>query len=114
MKLAEFNALCDREWSKRDRGGRGDVVLLTLTGPGAAELTADVLGDHSAAFIPLPPHIAPEEAAEFRAGASLGELLNPITRTVVKIKTKEGGTRETARVRVMGGTYRSTWWAASP
>ena len=108
MKLAEFNALCDREWAKTDRGGRGDVVLLTLTGPGAAELTADVLGDRSAAFIPLPPHIAPEEAAEFRAGASLGGLVNPVTRTPVTIRTRQGGKRETARVRVPGG-YRQTW-----
>lgn len=112
MKLDQFNALCDREWAKQDRGGRGDVVLLTLTGPGAAILTADVLGDRSAAFIPLPPHIAPEEAAEFRAGASLGELLNPITRTPVTIRTRKGAKRETARVRVPAG-HRQTWWAAS-
>ena len=31
VKLAEFTALCDREWKNQNRGGRGDVVLLTLT-----------------------------------------------------------------------------------
>ena len=38
MKLAEFNALCDREW----REARGDVIGLCLTDESLAELRADL------------------------------------------------------------------------
>ena len=40
------------------------------------------------------------------------EIVNPITRTPVKIRVKKDGVRETARVRVPGG-YRQTWWPTS-
>lgn len=118
MKLAEFNALCDREWSKTDRGGRGDVVLLTLTGPGAAELTRDVIAEqegHRAYLSLAVKHevMTQAEADRLAVGIGIEQVVNPVTRTVVKIRTKPGGARETARVRVMGGTYRQTWWPAS-
>jgi len=111
MKLAEFNALCDREWAKTARGGRGDVVSLCLSGPGAAELSTDIIVNPQQSGHIL--HIDAGEAAALRAGAGLRQVVNPVTRTVVKIRTKPGGKRETARVRVMGGTYRQTWWPAS-
>lgn len=110
MKLAEFNALCDREWAKRDRGGRGDVVSLCLTGPSAAELSADLLMNpqHFGHFL----YVDADEVGDLRAGAFLTKAVNPITRSVVTIRTRPGGRRETARVRVPGG-YRQTWWPAS-
>ena len=48
MKLAEWIALCDREWA----GGTsfaGDVIALTLTAPSAVELVNDVLTEPGAA-----------------------------------------------------------------
>ena len=58
MKLAEFNALCDREWAKPKRG---DVVSLLLTGPSAAELCVDLLagvsGTASLWMIRTPPSV---------------------------------------------------------
>jgi hypothetical protein len=105
VKLAEFNALCDREWSKRDRGGRGDVVSLTLTEAGAEELKRDVLIS--------PQQFGPLLISEEDLRSPIGRVVNPITRTPVRIRTKPDGRRETARVCVMGGTYRSTWWPAS-
>lgn len=108
MKLAEFNALCEREWNKPRRG---DIESLSLTGPGAAELCRDVIMDGSNWVHGLPVEMA--ELPAIRAGAGINRVVNPITRTVVKIRTKKDGARETARVRVMGGTYRQTWWPAS-
>lgn len=108
MKLAEFNDLCWREWGKPRRG---DVVSLSLTGPGAAELAADVLTQPQAASCLV--LMDEEEAERIRAGARVSGAVNPVTRTVVKVKVKPDGPRETARVAVMGGTYRETWWAAS-
>lgn len=108
MKLAEFNALCEREWNKPRRG---DIESLRLTGPGAAELSRDVLMGYPPLEILL--NIKKSDLPAIRAGAAVSNVVNPITRTVVKIKTREGGERETARVRVMGGTYRSTWWPAT-
>ena len=110
MKIAEFNDLCDREWAKRDRGGRGDVVSVSLTGPSAAELAADILTQPQVASCLL--LLGKEEAATVTAGAAVTEIANPITRSTVKIHVKNGGRRETARVRVPGG-YRQAWWPAS-
>lgn len=105
MKLAEFNDLCQREW---DKPRRGDVVSVSLTGPSAAELASDVLTQPQPASCLL--LLREEEAAAMTAGAAVTEIPNPVTRTTVKIRVKAGGRRETARVRVMGGTYRETWW----
>ena len=105
MKLAEFNALCDREWAKPKRG---DVVSLLLTGPSAAELCVDLLtGVPGYGFLVDDP-----DAAAGPVGALVSEIVNPVTRTPVKIRVKKDGTRETARVRVPGG-YRQTWWPTS-
>ncbi len=105
MKLAEFNALCEREWSKPRRG---DIESLCLTEAGREELVRDVLID--GAWDSCMLLIEPSELPAI--GAGINRVVNPITRTVVKIGTKKSGIRETARVRVMGGTYRQTWWPA--
>jgi hypothetical protein len=98
MKLAEFNALCDREWTKQDRGGRGDVISLRLTEPGWEELSREVAASMERGFFSL---------------GSLSGIVNPVTRSPVRVAVRKGGKRETARVRVMGGTCRQTWWPAS-
>ena len=108
MKLAEFNALCDREWAKPKRG---DVVSLCLTEASHEELHSDVIltGVHFGHEVLLEK----EDLPRITAGYPIGAVVNPITRSVVKIRTKASGSRETARVRVMGGTYRQTWWPAT-
>ena len=108
MKLAEFHALCDREWAKPKRG---DIESLCLTETGARELVNDVL--MGGAWDSCLVFIEESELPAISAGAGISEVVNPITRTVVKIRTKKDGIRETARVRVMGGTYRQTWWRAA-
>ena len=40
MKLADFNALCVREW---DKPQRGDVASLCLTEAGHVELSRDMI-----------------------------------------------------------------------
>ena len=110
MKLAEFNTLCDREWAKKDRGGRGDVVLIYLTEASAEELSRDVLLTPEY-FGPILPFDA-KDVADIRAGKPLPKVVNPITRTVVEIRTKPGGKQESARVRTPFGCRR-TWWPAT-
>lgn len=105
MKLADFNALCAREWNKPRRG---DVVSLRLTEASRQELHQDALVNGSP-FRGM--RMTAEECARLRAGGLLEQLPNPVTRTVVKIQTKPDGERDTARVAVVGGTYRSTWRA---
>ena len=107
MKLAEFNALCDREWKNQNRGGRGDVVLITLTEASRDELADDMIVNPQQFGHIL--YIKADEAGNLRP---ITEVVNPITRSVVKIRTKPDGKHETARVRVPGG-YRQTWWPAS-
>jgi len=104
VKLAEFNALCDREWAKQDRGGHGDVVSLCLTGPSAAELSTDILTRGV--------YLLCTDGTLVKAGVAVNGVINPVTRSMVKIRTKPDGKRETARVRVPGG-YRQTWWPVS-
>lgn len=103
MKLAQFRELCDREW---DKPRRGDVVSLLLTEASRQELTTEVLAD------------APEmcslwlteaELAAVRRG-ELPAIPNPVTRTAVRIRTGKSAVRDSARVRLSGGTYRNTWW----
>ena len=108
VRLAEFYALCDREWAKPKRG---DVVSLRLTEAGRRELVNDVLVNGTDDSFEL--RIKKSELPAIRAGADINQVVNPITRTVVKIRTRKNGVRETARVRVMGGTYRQTWWPVS-
>ncbi len=88
MRLSDFHDLCWREWC---RPRRGDVVSVLLTEASHEELAADVL--------------APPEAV-------VSEVVNPVTRTAVKVRVRPGGDRDSARVAVMGGTYRQTWWPA--
>ena len=111
MKLAEFNALCDREWAKPKRG---DVVSLILTEASLQELSQDVImadWAHGTHVLYPPPGLG--DGSPLRAGTAVDRVINPVTRTIVKISTKKDGDRESARIRVMGGTYRQTWWPAS-
>ena len=104
MKLDQFHALCDREWATTDRGGRGDVVMLTLTEASAEELKIDALINPQQFG-----HILHISEDDLRRAISC--VVNPITRTPVKVRTRNGK-RETARVRVPSG-YRQTWWPAT-
>ena len=108
MKLADFNALCVREWEKPQRG---DVASLCLTEVGHEELSRDMI--MTGVDFGHELRLEKEDLPRISAGGPIGAVVNPITRTVVKIRTKMDGSRETARVRVMGGTYRQTWWPAS-
>jgi hypothetical protein len=107
VKLEQFYALCVREWGKAKRG---DVVSLSLTEAGHEELSRDVImtGVHWGHEVLLEK----EDLPRISAGGPVGAVVNPVTRSVVKIRTKKTGSRETARVRVAGGTCRQTWWAA--
>jgi hypothetical protein len=67
VKLAEFNALCEREWEKQ----KGDVQSLYLTQESAEELGTDVL------LNPDGPHVS---------GFQIGKLCNPITKSAVEIR----------------------------
>ena len=79
MKLAEFKALCEREWGE----ARGDVIGLHLTADSRRELATDVLVEGYSPGHLL--YIDREEVAAIRAGASISTIVNPITRSVVKI-----------------------------
>jgi hypothetical protein len=96
VKLSQFNDLCVREWAKPRRG---DVVSLHLTEASAAELRDDALLNGAQNTCVVPP---------------IDAVVNPVTRTVATIRIKKTGVRDTVRVMVMGGTYRQTWWPASP
>jgi len=71
VKLAEFNALCEREWNE----ARGDVTGLRLTDESYAELAREVL--ERAESLPLDVMLGAKAAAD--------EAVNPVTRSVVKV-----------------------------
>ena len=66
MKLAEFSALCEREWGE----ARGDVIVLYLTDESLSEFKTDLL-------------IHPDD--QCRTLLNPSDLVNPITRSVVKV-----------------------------
>ncbi len=66
MKLAEFSALCEREWGE----ARGDVIGLLLTDESLSEFETDLL-------------IHPDDRC--RSLLNPFDLVNPITRSVVKV-----------------------------
>ena len=108
MKLAEFDDLCQREW---DRSRRGDVVSVSLTEASYEELGADI---HASA--PRLPYDLQDEPCACHPHVIMSHpiaLVNPVTRTQVGIRVKASGAHDTARVRVMGGTCRETWWPAT-
>ncbi len=81
MKLDQFKALCDREWNQE--GARGDIMVLNLTSESHRELSTDVLVKRYS-----PGHLIyvdREELPAIRAGASISTIVNPITRSVIKI-----------------------------
>lgn len=76
MKLADFNALCEREHAKD--GGIVDQV--SMSPEGCAELTADVLADPLCTFVTMPERSAdapPADAAAVVVGARVAFLANP-------------------------------------
>jgi hypothetical protein len=79
VKLDQFKALCNREWTQN---ARGDVKALSLTDASYAELSADVIMSHDPVF--APPTLGPLE------------LVNPVTRSVVKVMA--GADSDTAEV----------------
>ena len=79
MKLADFDALCEREWGE----ARGDVIGLCLTDDSRQELANDALTSDT--FDSCLLLIKESELPAIRAGAGIGSVTNPITRSVVKI-----------------------------
>ena len=67
MKLGEFKALCTREWAQQSRG---DVQALNLTAGSLDELKTDVIVSRD--------HVCAPQLDPF-------ELVNPVTRSVVKV-----------------------------
>ncbi len=82
MKLPEFRELCDREWGE----ARGDVISLALTDESYEELTRDVIMDGGRS-VPTPILYLIDEAdlEGIRDGESFPPLLNPVTRSPVKL-----------------------------
>lgn len=78
MKLAEFHDLCEREWESR----RGDILDLHLTNESREELTVDVLLNGAQSQMIL--YITKEDIETIRGGA-ITCVVNPITRTAVKL-----------------------------
>ena len=92
MKLDQFKALCDREWNQE--GARGDITVLNLTSESQRELSTDVLVNGYS-----PGHLLFIDSADvpaIRAGASISTIVNPITRSVIKIVG--GANSDTAEV----------------
>lgn len=91
MRLEQFKALCAREWAQEFRG---DVQALNLTGDSHRELATDVLIE---GYTPGPLLcIDQAELPAIRAGASISTIVNPITRSVVRITG--GADSDTAEV----------------
>ena len=89
MKLGEYKDLCDREWSE----ARGDVQALHLTNGSLLELSCEILlagAEDEPWLFPMIPLITSEDVADIRAGAVCREILNPITRSVVRISGDSG------------------------
>jgi hypothetical protein len=82
VKLAEFNALCERE---HERDG-GIVTRLSLSPQDHAELSADVIGslEPDGLVVRLPDGTAPTVTA---VGAKVNEVVNPASRTPVSVTT---------------------------
>lgn len=92
MRLAQFNALCEREWAS----GHGDVTALHLTGLSLAELAADVLMDGFQGETAL--LVKESEVADITCGAAIRRIRNPLTKTVVELSA-DGGPWDSAEVR---------------
>jgi hypothetical protein len=88
MKYAQFTELCDREWLHGEMDFR-DVVGITLSGPGLAELAGDILAE---APSPMALRVKEEDVETVRAGgAKINETVNPVTRSVVYLALAADG-----------------------
>lgn len=76
MKLDEFDRVCGREW---DAQPRGDVIRLDLTDASRYELTVDVASRGGIAAMQSDAETA------HATGVLLTRLLNPVTRSVVRV-----------------------------
>jgi len=90
VKYARFRELCEREWDR----DCGDVLALSLTGPSAAELADDLLGERD---VVRPVLYVQEELAPGNAFARGRRAWNPVTLSVVTIGA--GADSDTATVR---------------
>lgn len=80
MKLRAFYDLCRSEWNEN----RGDVRSLWLLESSYRELRDDALGQGAKGEMDI--YLSEEDAREeVRAGFSVEVLINPCTRTVVKM-----------------------------
>jgi hypothetical protein len=72
VKLAQFNQLCQSEWDN----DRGVVAELWLSQDSFDELYTDIFVNRSGSVIIVHPH---------------WDIINPITREAVKVKTCDSG-----------------------
>lgn len=84
MKLKEFTDLCVREWEN----GHGDVHEIWLPEDSFRELSIDTILDGAQDLISL--YIDKEDIIGIREG-KLACLLNPITRTTVRVHEEKPG-----------------------
>jgi hypothetical protein len=91
MKLAEFDALCEREWEKN----HGDILSLHLTDESRKEFENELLVHPR--FDPFFLQISKEEMEAFQDGIAIPRVLNPVTRSTIEIIG--GSDRDYAEVR---------------
>lgn len=84
MTLEQFTRLCQQEWSDRC----GDVTGLSLTAESRAELAAATLLDSGTGAVATPP--LGDDGEPVPVGLLLTEILNRVTRTVVKVSGSAG------------------------
>jgi hypothetical protein len=79
VKLDQFRLLCQREWAQED--SRGDVTALHLTDASYAELEREAIMDGMAPGLEL----FIKDTGIPACGVTLSVLLNPLTRSPVKV-----------------------------
>jgi hypothetical protein len=93
MKYDQFADLCQREFA----ADGGDVRALTLAGPSAADLAADICTRPE--LVPMILRIREDEADTVRAGAALTKARNPVTLSDVAVTVEPDAEADTATVR---------------
>lgn len=82
MNLDQFNALCEHEWGHG--GAFNDVVALHLTDESLADLSGDIANNGSPFDYALGNPFG-DEPKPVAVGFRASEVVNPVTRTVVKV-----------------------------